>query len=43
MLFIDWSIANQMVGATMVALIILPIVILAWVFMKHPEEESGEE
>ena len=40
MLLVDWSLANQMVGATMLALIILPIVILAWVFMKHPDEKS---
>ncbi len=39
MLYVDWSLANQLVGATMIALIILPIVILAWVFRKHPDEE----
>ncbi len=43
LLYIDWGAANIMVSLTMIILIILPIVILAWVFMKHPEEEPEKE
>lgn len=43
LLFIDWGAANLMVAITLVLLVAIPIIILIWVFGKHPDEENNIE
>lgn len=40
MLYVDWGAANMMVGITMLLLVILPIVILGWVFTRKTNKPN---